>query len=76
MVPSAADSPVKVIGTKGEIHVQRSPARPEKLVIRKYQSKGPIVAVEAYEETQECYPVPGIGLGFEADAVAEAVAGG
>lgn len=77
MVSSSPDFCVKVIGKKGELCIAGAgPARPTKLVLRKWKGSGPFVSASEWDEEPMDFPLPGVGLGFEADEVARLVKAG
>ncbi|KAL7008476.1 hypothetical protein EMMF5_001737 [Cystobasidiomycetes sp. EMM_F5] len=76
-VPTSPDACVRVLGTKGELCVTGPvAARPEGLLLRRYKGEHPIASAKDWDEERMDFPLPGVGLGYEADAVAKHVRDG
>lgn len=65
------NEPTKVQGTKGEIIIVGPPSRPSSLIVRTREPE----AREFAQEVVYDFPIPGVGLGYEADGVGKSLRG-
>lgn len=65
------NEPTKIQGTQGEVIVQGPPGRPTALIVRTREPG----AGEFGREIVYDFPIPGVGLGYEADGVGKSLRG-